>query len=149
MAWSAQAYDTTEWEGLETVYGTMTGQVLKNDIFKNYGFEGPMQNHALVYYNDVASLTLSKLWKSNDKSGFYPEYTTEAAQFKQNAIIIKAAGTTATGKKWEVMEGASTFPIYRKMAYGPMKDKGPVLQELAWIQFDIIIKDTIAAPETG
>lgn len=149
MAWSAQSYKAPGWEGLETVYGTMTGQVLKNDVFKDYGFEGPMQNHALVYYNDVASLTLNKLWKSNDTSGFYPEYTTEAAQFKQNAIIIKAAGTTATGEDWDVMEGAGTFPIYREMAYGPEKDKGPILQELAWIQFDIIIKDTIAAPETG
>ncbi|RUA34892.1 MAG: hypothetical protein DSY77_03850 [Bacteroidetes bacterium] len=149
MAWSAQAYKKTKWEGLETVYGTMTGQVLKNDIFKDYGFEGPMQNHALVYYNDIASLTLNELWKKNDTSGFYPEYTTEAAQFKQNAIIIKAAGTTATGEDWDIMEGAGTFPIYREMAYGPEKDNGPILQELAWIQFDIIIKDTVAAPETG
>ena len=47
------------------------------------------------------------------------------------------------------MEGAGTFPIYREMAFGPEKGKGPVLQELAWIQFDIIIKDTVAAPETG
>lgn len=149
MAWSAQSYKTTGWEGLETVYGTMTGQVLKSDVFKDYGFEGPMQNHALVYYNDVAALTLNKLWKSNDASGFYPEYTTEAAQFEQNTIIIKAAGTTATGEDWDIMEGAGTFPIYREMAYGPLKGKGPILQELAWIQFDIIIKDTIAAPETG
>ncbi|ADR21795.1 hypothetical protein MATR_05720 [Marivirga tractuosa] len=149
MAWSAQTYEKQGWEGLETVYGTMTGQVLKNDIFKDYGFEGPMQNHALVYYNDVASLTLNELWKSNDESGFYPEYTTKAAQFKQNAIIIKAAGTTATAEDWDIMEGAKTFPIYREMAFGPMKGKGPVLQDLAWIQFDIIIKDTIAAPETG
>ncbi|WP_296623521.1 hypothetical protein [Marivirga sp.] len=150
MGWSAQSYDSaTGWKGLETVYGTMTGQVLKNGIFKDYGFEGPMQNHALVYYNDVATLTLNKLWKSNDKNGFYPEYSTDAAQFKQNAIIIKAAGTTATGDDWDIMEGAGTFPIYREMEFGPMKGKNPVLQELAWIQFDIIIKDTIAAPETG
>jgi hypothetical protein len=149
MAWSAQAYKRPGWEGLEAVYGTMTGQVLKNDIFVDYGYEGPMQNHALVYYNDVASLTLNKLWKSNDPSGFYPEYTTEAAQFQQNAIIIKAAGTTATGEDWDIMEGAGTFPIYREMQFGPMKGKGPIMQDLAWIQFDIIIKDTIASPETG
>jgi|GEM_PF-829526 hypothetical protein len=149
MGWSAQTYEKLGWDGLESVYGTMTGQVLKNDVFKDYGFEGPMQNHALVYYNDVASLSLDKLWKSNDESGFYPEYTTEAAQFKQNAIIIKAAGTTATAEDWNIMEGAGTFPIYREMEFGPLKGKGPVLQDLAWIQFDIIIKDTIASPETG
>lgn len=149
MTWSAQAYDTTGWDGLESVYGTMTGQVLKNGIFSEYGFTGPMQNHALVYYNDVAALTLQKLWKAKDPSGFYPDYRTEAAQFEQNAIIIKAAGTTATGDDWDVLKGAGTFPIYREVQFGPQKGKGPVLQELAWIQFDIIIKDTIAAPETG
>jgi len=149
MAWSSQAYDTTAWDGLETVYGTMTGQVLKNDVFSNYGFDKPMQNHALVYYNDVAAQTLDRLWKSKDSTGFHPDYSTEAAQFDQNAIIIKAAGTTATSEDWDIMEGAGTFPIYREMAFGPEKGKGPVLQELAWIQFDIIIKDTVAAPETG
>ena len=75
QAWSAQSYPRnkgwgTGWEGLETVYGTMTGQVINNYIFKDYGFKGPMQNHALVYYNDVAALTLNKLWKSNGGSGF-------------------------------------------------------------------------------
>ncbi|MBK6266461.1 hypothetical protein JKA74_15555 [Marivirga sp. S37H4] len=149
MAWSGQEYQKTEWDGLETVYGTMTGQVLKNDIFTDYGYSQPMQNHALVYYNELAAVTLNKLWKSKDPSGFYPDYTTEAAQFEQNAVIIKAAGTTATGEDWEIMEGAGTFPIYREVAFGPDTAKGPMLQELAWIQFDIIIKDTIAAPETG
>jgi len=149
MGWSGQSYEGLGWEGLETVYGTMTGQVIKNDIFQDYGFNQPMQNHALVYYNDVSALTLNELWKSNSPSGFYPEYTTEAAQFDQNAIVIKAAGTTASARDWPVLEGAGTFPIYRETLFGPRKGEGNVLQELTWIQFDIIIKDTIASPETG
>jgi hypothetical protein len=149
MAWTGQAYPKTGWDGLETISGSMTGQVIKNDVFKDYGFERPMQNHALVYYNDVAALTLQELWKSQDSTGFSPKYTTAAAQFPQSAVIIKAAGTTASAEEWEVLEGAGTFNIYREMAFGPNKGKGPVLQELTWIQFDIIVKDTVAAPETG
>lgn len=149
MAWSAQNYDSTGWEGLESVYGTMTGQVIKSDIFTDYGFDRPMQNHVIVYYNDISALTLNQLWKSYSPTGFFPNYTTEAAQFKQNAIVIKAAGTTASAADWNVLEGAGTFPIYREVLFGPNVGKGPILQELTWIQFDIIIKDTIASPETG
>jgi hypothetical protein len=150
MAWSAQNYhDSTGWEGLESVYGTMTGQVIKNDIFTDYGFEGPMQNHALVYYNDISALTLNQLWKSKSPTGFFPDYSTNAAQFKQNAIVIKAAGTTASAAEWPVLKGAGTFSIYREEQFGPNYGKGRFMQELTWIQFDIIIKDTIASPETG
>lgn len=149
MGWSGQSYDSLHYDGLESLYGTLTGQIVKNDIFKDYGFEGPLQNHALVYYNDVAALTLNKLWKSKSATGFFPDYTTEAAQFEQNAIIIKAAGATATPEEWSVLEGAGTFKVYRPLPFGPDSTSQPIIQELTWIQFDIIVKDTIASPETG
>ena len=149
MAWAAERYKDTGWDGAEPISGTLTGQVLRKDVFKDYGWEGPMQNHVTVYYNNVAAHSLYKLWKEKDPRGFYPTYTTEAAQFAQNSIIIKAAATDVSPEKWDVLKGTTELEVYRPIVYGKNKSDKPRVQKLNWIQFDIIIKDTIAAPETG
>ncbi|MBU2019097.1 MAG: hypothetical protein KJ941_05575 [Bacteroidetes bacterium] len=149
MAWAGQHFSKTGWDGAEPISGTLTGQVLRKEVFKEYGYNGPMQNHVTVYYNNVAAHTLHKLWKEKDPNGFYPTYTTEAAQFAQNSIIIKAAATDVTPEQWPVLKGTSQLQVYRPIVYGPNKTEKSKLQTLNWIQFDIIIKDTIAAPETG
>jgi hypothetical protein len=149
MAWAGQHFKKTGWHGAEPISGTLTGQVLNPGVFSEYGFDGPMQNHVTVYYDKTAAYTLNKLWKELDPNGFYPNYTTEAAQFEQNAIVIKAAATDCSPNEWEVLKGTTQLPVYRPIGYGSKKTSKNVVQYLNWIQFDIIIKDTIAAPETG
>lgn len=149
MAWAGQKFKKTGWDGAEPISGTLTGQVLRKGVFSEYGYDGPMQNHVTVYYNNVAAYTLYKLWKEKDSTGYYPQYDTDAAQFHQNAIIIKAAATDVTPEQWPVLKGTTQLPVYRPIVYGEKKTEKNTVQNLNWIQFDIIIKDTIAAPETG
>lgn len=149
MAWAGQAFEKTGWEGAEPLSGTLTGQILNKGVFSEYGYDGPMQNHVTVYYDKTAGYTLHKLWTEKDPTAFYPTYSTDAAQFEQNAIIIKAAATDCTPEQWDVLKGTTQLPVYRPIVYGDKKTDKNVVQYLNWIQFDIIIKDTVAAPETG
>lgn len=150
MAWAGQKFKRTGWEGADPLSGTLTGQVLNKEVFSEYGFDGAMQNHVTVYYDKVAAYSLYKLWKEKDPSGYYPSYSTEAAQFEQNAIVIKAAATDVSPDTWDVLKGTSQLPVYRPIVHGPNANPDSnVVQYLNWIQFDLIVKDTIAAPETG
>lgn len=133
--------------GREAISGSYTGQIIDSAIFTAYGLAAdqmPIQNHALVFYNDVATQTLGKVWADP----YNPQYLNGETQLKEGAIVIKAAGISVSEDNWpEALKGCSTFDIYRPMI-GDTTDTYQV-QTLSYIQFDIIVKDSIASPQTG
>jgi len=153
MLWAGDAVDKAGWEGREAIYGTYTGQILPASTYADSGLTVDIRNHAAIYYDKVAAYTLQRVWEKCDPvSGQCPPtLDNDAAQFSEGSLIVKAAGVTASAAQWPVMEGAAKWQIYRPPfdLHGTVKDKPPVVTDIYVGIFDIIVKDSIAAPETG
>ena len=153
MLWAGENIKKTAWEGRDAIYGTYTGQILSKDVYKDSGLTVDIRNHAAIYYDKTAAFTLGQVWKKCDKSKktCIPSVTNKEAQFKEGSIIIKSAGVTATPEQWPVLDGAAKWQVYRK----PFNLNGTIENEKAKVTdirvgiFDIIVKDSIASPETG
>ncbi len=153
MIWAGDEVGKTGWEGREAIYGTYTGQILQSAIYKDSGLKVNIRNHATIYYDKTAAYTLQQVWKKcfPHNPACPPSLKNNEAQFKEGALIIKAAGATASPAEWPVMEGAAKWQIYRRPfdLNGTIKDKPPVVTDIYVAIFDIIVKDTVASPETG
>lgn len=153
MLWAGEEVASTAWEGREAIYGTYTGQIIAKGVYANYGLKTDIRNHAAIYYDSTAAYTLHKVWEKCDKSKneCIPSVLNNEAQFKEGAIIIKSAGVTATPEEWPVLEGAAKWKIYRKPfnLNGTIKDAKPQVTDIRVGIFDIIVKDSVSAPETG
>jgi hypothetical protein len=153
MVWAGDNVELSGWEGRDAIYGTYTGQILSAATYKESGLKVNIRNHAAIYYDKVAAYSLHQVWKKCNPQTLTcpPSINNNQAQFKEGAIVIKAAGATASPAEWPVMEGAANWKIYRRPfnLNGTIKDKPPVVTNIYIAIFDIIVKDSIAAPETG
>lgn len=153
MLWAGEEVEKTGWEGRDSIYGTYTGQIMKKEIYANSGLKVNIRNHASIYYNETAAYTLHKVWSKCDKktNSCIPSIDNNEAQFKEGSIIIKSAGVTATPEQWPVLEGAAKWKIFRKPfdLNGTIKDAKPEVTDIRVGIFDIIVKDSIASPQTG
>ena len=79
-----------------------------------------------------------------------PTMRTQDSQFAKGSIIVKAAVFASTDPKkpldwWRAMQGAQVWPLYLSPA-----DKLPVQVWPGYVaQFDVIVKDSQSAPDTG
>lgn len=153
MLWAGENVQKTGWEGREAIYGTYTGQIIAKDVYKDSGLKVDIRNHAAIYYDETAAYTLHKVWQkcNKDKNECVPSVNDHEAQFKEGAIVIKSAGVTATPEQWTVLEGAAKWQIYRKPfdLNGTIENAKPQVTDIRVGIFDIIVKDSIAAPQTG
>ncbi len=129
----------------EPIHGTYVGSSFTKDYFPISGLTADMTTHVLVYYDDVSAAVLQGMW---GPSGMDPVPGIKAglAQYPEGSIIVKPAFTTANATTWPVLEGAVSWPIYAVPDDGSSKD--PVLQNVSFFQFDIIVKDSVASPTT-
>ncbi len=136
------------------IHGVYTGsQCFSPVLFPKSQLKEPFTTYVYVLYNDVAGTTLQHAW---GKSGMAPSFETDATQFPEGSIIVKVALSTATAEEWEPMDGALSWDIYTQPSNCPTEenehpneDDNPKLFPVNFFQFDINIKDSIAAPETG
>lgn len=153
MLWAGEAIPTTGWEGREAIYGTYTGQIQSASVYADSGLTVDVRNHAAIYYNLTAAYALGQVWQSCDpvSTQCTPSLMAGEAQFPEGSVIIKAAAATATPEEWPVLEGAGTWQIYRRPfnRHGTLDDQPPVVTDVRVAIFDIIVKDSVAAPETG
>lgn len=142
MPWQAEGTATG---GREAILGAFSGQVLAANTFK--GVDIPMQNHTVVYYDALAGTMLKKLWANP----FNPNRA--AAQFPEGAMVVKAAAVTPTPSQWPVVEGSTVWNVWRPTVADlnnpAIKNPPPQLVPLRVMQFDIIVKDSKASPQTG
>lgn len=140
---STRLSDTTHGKGAhirEPIHGTYIGSADNPaGLFPKSGLKTNMDTHVLVYYNDVAATTLSKVWGA---SGEMPSLENGEAQFSEGSIIVKPAFTTAGGNDWPPIAGAFPWEIW-------IADDPPSLTTVYLFQFDIIVKDKQSAPNTG
>ena len=153
MLWAGDDVVKTGWEGRDAIYGTYTGQIMSKDVYKKSALTVDIRNHAAIYYNDTAAYTLGKVWQNcNEKrKECVPSVEHGEAQFKEGAIVVKAAGVTATPEQWPVLKGAAKWQVYRKPfdLNGTINSAKPQVTDLRVGIFDIIIKDSVASPKTG
>lgn len=148
MPWMAQG-DAEN--GRDSILGSFTGQVILQSVFKQYGLTTDMQNHTVVYYNGTAAAHLRRVWADI----FRPDLST-ARSYPEGSIVIKAGAVTANPSQWPVVTGAAQWVVYRpnvkqviQANSGTAVTWKPELVPLRVLQFDIIVKDKIAAPQTG
>ena len=135
--------------GQETILGAFSGQIITKGTFAGSGLTTDMQNHTVIYYDALSATMLDKLWANP----FGPKR--DLVSFPEGGMVVKAAGVTPTPEQWPVVEGSSTWNVYRPTvealtspSYNPATAKNAVVP-LRVLQFDIIVKDSVASPQTG
>ncbi|MGZ8184277.1 MAG: hypothetical protein ACXWT1_20220 [Methylobacter sp.] len=153
MPWAGDEVEKAGWEGREAIYGTYTGQILPASTYAESGLTVDIRNYATIYYNDVAAYTLHRVWQKcrQGQNPCPPTLDENAAQFSEGSLVVKSAGVNASGEQWPVMQGAAKWQIYRPPfdLHGTVPGKPPVVSDIYVGIFDIIVKDSVAAPETG
>lgn len=130
----------------DPIHGTYTGLNFTPSVFPLSHMTQPqMSTQMIVYYNDIAAYTLGQVWGA---SALDPKL--EKCQFPEGSIIVKGAFTTALADDWSPMENSIEWEIYPPVINSDGSLGKPVKAiRVALMQFDIIVKDTKAAPKTG
>ncbi|CAN5526786.1 hypothetical protein BH09GEM1_BH09GEM1_00190 [soil metagenome] len=161
MPWGGQGSMMTNGQvdpstGREALLGSYTGQILQSTSYpaNQRPSVKSFQNHAVVYYNDVAAHHLGNIWKNPYK----PDLTD--TQFPDGSIAMKVEGVTLAEDQWPsqsgppVLKGSSVSYLYRpsvaSMDTQPDPTKRvPVVTPIRFLQMAVRIKDRIASPRTG
>jgi hypothetical protein len=152
MIWTAQGAALSDGRidpnsGREALMGSYTGQILQPETFRDPRPAVPFQNHAVIYYNDVAAAMLGRLWKDPYK----PEV--REGQFPEGSIVVKVESATLTPDEWPPLEGSTEAWVYRptveEIGDPSVTYKKPEVVPVYYSQMAVKIKDSIASPETG
>jgi len=116
----------------ESIHGTYAAGQFGPSIFPHTGLKTTFDTHVVTYYDERAAYSLYQVWGSGAEN---PDAKTENFQFEEGSVIVKAAvfvSDDPTSQKgwWPVTEGAAVWNAYV-------------------MQFDIIVKDSVASPKTG
>lgn len=118
------------------------------ELFKGSGLTKPFSTYVLTFYDKIAANTIFNVWGVTAEK---PKIEIDTTQFAESAIVVKAAFSTANGDVWPVMQGAHQWMLY--ITTNATKDRSsndpPQLDPTSFFQFDIIVKDTQSAPQTG
>ncbi len=161
--------------GREALLNSYTGQIVPASSWSRAHQPSVMwvQNHAVIYYNDVAAAMLGRLWK--DLYG--PDIS--QVTFPEGSVVIKVEAVTPTPAEWDLVKDAAVWNVYRPapptdpnpnkspgaaesgadaMNFDPIaaeasiaasKAAGPKVLEVRAFQMSVAIKDTVASPQTG
>ncbi len=137
----------------ETIHGTYCAGEFPPQTFPGTGLRATFATHVLTYYDERAAYTLYKLWGT---SAMKPDVTTANSQFEEGAVVIKLALFASEDPKlqknwWDAMEGAAEWPLYTETVSEKNCDlpTSVAVVPTYLAQFDIIVKDSKAAPRTG
>ncbi|QSX78902.1 hypothetical protein [Agrilutibacter solisilvae] len=131
------------------IHGAYTGSTCFSPVlFPKSGLTQPFTTYVLVFYNDVAARSLQRVWGS---ASLAPDLSNNASQFDEGSIVVKAAFSTADASTWPPMKGALPWTIYLPTFDCASQTQAgtPSQFQVSFFQFDIIVKDTKAAPKTG
>lgn len=133
--------------GREALLGSYTGQVLQPDSYPSNPPAVAFQNHAVVYYNDVAAHQLGRIWKDP----FRPNL--ERVQFPEGSMVVKVEAATLTEEQWPVLKGSSVSYVYRPSVAArgdtDAAGRGAVVTPTRFLQMAVRVKDKVASPRTG
>jgi hypothetical protein len=133
----------------ESIHGTYAAGQFGPSIFPGTGLKTTFDTHVLTYYDERAAYTLFKVWGADAMN---PDVKTGSFQFAEGSVIVKAAlfasdDPTIQKDWWPVTDGAAAWPIMR--AIPVVRPGGATVLNAYVMQFDIIVKDSVASPKTG
>lgn len=147
--WNAAAsgWYNEPWVGSqrEAISGTYGAGEFTTEQFPD--LKASFTTHVLTYYDERAAIALYNVWGDTAMS---PRVTTMSGQFPEGSIVVKAALFTSADPKmktgwWDAMDGAQTWNLW-------LSPDGTAPAQV-WpgyvAQFDIIVKDSRSAPQTG
>ena len=139
------------WTGYlrEATHGMYVGSTpFLPDLFSGSGLTKPFTTYVLTFYDKRAGNALYNVW---GKTAENPAIKPGAPQFAEGGISVKAAFSTANADVWPVMQGAQQWTLYisTNATLGHDDKSPPELDPTSFFQFDIIVKDTQSAPQTG
>lgn len=152
MIWMAQGTTLPDGRidpnsGREALMGAYTGQILPPDTFKDPRPRVPFQNHAVIYYNDVAAAMLGRLWRDP----YDPDLSDP--EFPEGSIVVKVESATLDPEQWPPLEGSAKSWVYRPTVQAiedpELTYKTPQVVTVYFSQMAVQIKDSTASPETG
>lgn len=125
-----------------------------------------LTTYVLTLYNETAAATLGNIWGTTEEDAYNPKLASPGAQYAEGSVIVKFAFVTSCGADWAPMEGTVSWPIYSTLnesngsgnnpKISKCKNNGslgssarPAMTNVYLMQFDLIVKDSQAAPETG
>jgi hypothetical protein len=155
-AWSAAkaGWYNEPWLGSlrESISGTYAAGEFGSEVFPSTGLRATFSTHVLTYYDARAAHSLYKVWGATARA---PDLQTANFQFDEGSVIVKAAVFASTDLQqptdwWDALKGAQIWQLY----LDPTDPTNPQpTAPRVWpsyvAQFDIIVKDTKAAPRTG
>ncbi len=133
----------------ESIHGSYSAGQFGPGVFPGTGLKVVFDTHVLTYYDERAAYTLYKVWKADAMN---PAIKTANFQFDEGSVIVKAAMFVSDDPKhqtdwWPVTRGAAEWPLFVAI---PEDNPGSATVVTSYVmQFDIIVKDSIAAPKTG
>ncbi len=124
-----------------------------------------LTTYVLTMYNERAAKTLGDIWGRSYQRAMHPVFTKNTTQYAEGSVIVKFSFVTSCGKDWSPMLNTAMWKIYAPLntsngsGHNPKshcKNNGsngssqiPVMTNVYFMQFDIIVKDSVAAPETS
>jgi hypothetical protein len=142
---------TEPWLGSlrESIHGTYPAGTFPPDVFPGTGLKVTFDTHVLTYYDERAAHALYKVWGAAAKQ---PDVKTANFQFDEGAVVVKAAMFVSDDPKvqtnwWPATDGAAPWPLF--LAIPESKPGATTVLTSYVMQFDLIVKDSVAAPKTG
>jgi hypothetical protein len=103
-----------------------------------------MTTFVMTYYDHRAAASLGRVWGATAMNPV-PALKKNAAQFDEGSVIVKLATNTLTGSEWPAMKGAAQLQLYTDPSGECAANE---LFPVSFFQLDIVVKDSIASPET-
>lgn len=135
----------------ESIHGTYAAGTFGPGIFPGTGLKTTFDTHVLTYYDERAAYTLHKVWGTD---ALDPAIKTANFQFPEGSVVVKAAIFVSDDPKiqtnwWPVTNGAAMWPLFLSIPAQATKPNPTTVVNGYVMQFDIIVKDSVSAPQTG
>jgi len=135
----------------ESIHGSYPAGQFGSEIFPGTGLNATFDTNVLTYYDERAAHTLYRVWKADAMN---PEIKTANFQFDEGSVVVKAAMFVSDDPNnqndwWPVTKGAAEWPLYLSIPANAKPVPPPAVLKSYMMQFDIIVKDSVAAPRTG
>jgi hypothetical protein len=137
----------------ESIHGTYPAGQFGPSVFPGTGLKTTFDTHVVTYYDERAAYTLYKVWGAGATT---PAAQTGNFQFEEGSVIVKAALFVSDDPAqqpaqqkdwWPATEGAPVWPVY--LAIPEQRPGKPAALNAYVMQFDIVVKDSVASPKTG
>lgn len=135
----------------EAIHGTYPAGEFGPEIFPDTGLRATFQTHVLTYYDALGAYSLYNFWNTD---AMKPNLDTQNAQFVEGSIVVKAALFASVDPAqpkewWDALKGTQLWPLYLSLTDADGNAQPPQVWPSYLAQFDIIVKDSQSAPQTG